>query len=156
MILKTASQSKRVLTIMSTSERLSRELQGLRCPGNHDHQVIEGSITVDGQRMNRSAFTERYPRRFARKIAGILCSRQLVMSPKILFTEHEEDLDSILVNDDNVKRRRIATAPKVSRTIPVNEQPPVKRLRLSEKQTPVDHRASWLEIFTKVDKMCLE
>ena len=42
---------------------------------------------------------------------------------------------------------------KVSRTIPVNEQPPVKRLRLSEKQTPVDHRASWLEIFTKVDKM---
>lgn len=143
---------KKGLTIMSTSERLSRELQGLRCPGNHDHQVIEGSITVDGQRMNRSAFTERYPRRFARKIAGILCSRQLVMSPPILFTEHE-DLDSILVNDDNVKRRRIATAPKLSRTIPVNEQPPVKRLRLSEKQTPVDHRASWLEIFTKVDKM---
>ena len=51
---------KKGLTIMSTSERLSRELQGLRCPGNHDHQIIEGSITVDGQRMNRSAFTERY------------------------------------------------------------------------------------------------
>ena len=35
----------------------------------------------------------------------------------------------------------------------MNEQPPVKRLRLSEKQSPVDHRTSWLEIFTKVDKM---
>lgn len=57
---------KKGLTIMSTSEKFAQSMQGLRCPGNHDHQVIEGSVVVDGQRLNRSAYTERYPRRVCR------------------------------------------------------------------------------------------
>ena len=144
---------KKGLTIMTTSERFVNCLQGLKCPGNHDHQVIEGSIVVNGQRINRSAFTERYPRRFARKIAGILCSRQLVLSKPLLYTDHEEDLDSILVNDENVKRRRIAAPPKPIHTIPVEDQTAVKRLRLSEKQSPVNAKDSWQEVFNQVSQL---
>ena len=144
---------KKGLTIMSTSENLVSSLQGLKCQGHHDHQVIEGSIVVDGKRLNRSAFTERYPRRFARKVARILCSRQLVLSKPLFFTDHDQDLDSILANESNVKRRRIATAPKPSRTIAVEDQTSVKRLRLSEKQSPVNSKAAWQEIFTQVDRL---
>ena len=151
--LKNGKPIKKGLSIMSTSERLVSSLQGLKCPGNHDHQVIEGSITIDGQRVNRSAYTERYPRKFARRIAGILCSRQLVRSKPLLYTDIEESIESILVNEDSVKRRRIAAPPKPARTITVEEQPSVKRLRLSEKQSPVNVKIAWQEVFTEVSKM---
>ena len=144
---------KKGMTIMTTSERMIQGLQGLKCPGNHDHQVIEGSIIVDGQRLNRSAFTERYPRRFARRIAGIICSRQAVLSKPILYTEHHEDIDTILVHDDPNKRRRIAAPPKPARTITVDDQQPVKRLRLLEKQSPLNAKEAWLEVFSTVGNL---
>ena len=144
---------KKGMTIMTTSDKLSQGLQGLRCPGNHEHQVIEGSVVVNGQRLNRSAFTERYPRRFARKIAGIICSRQFVLNKPLFFTDHNEDLEIILGHDDTNKRRRIAAPPKPSRTITVDDQYPVKRLRLSEKQNPQNPKEALLEIFAKIDKL---
>ena len=143
---------KKGLTIMSTSEKFAQSMQGLRCPGNHDHQVIEGSVVVDGQRLNRSAYTERYPRRFARKVAGVLYSRQLVLSKPLLFVDHS-DIDEILVGEDQNKRRRIAAPPKPSHTITVEEQQPVKRLRLSEKRSPSNIKNEWNEVISKVDKL---
>ena len=54
------------LTIMSTSRRLIHELTGLRCNNNHEHQVIQGHVQHEGFRINRTTFTENYPRKFAR------------------------------------------------------------------------------------------
>ena len=145
---------KKGLTIMTTSEKLSQSLKGLRCPGNHDHQIIEGSVVVNGHRLNRSAFTERYPRRFARKVANLLCSRQLVIAKPVYYTDHQEDLECILGHDDDTnKRRRIAAPPKAARTITVDDQQPVKRLRLSEKQSPMNAKEAWTEVFSKVDQL---
>ena len=62
---------KKSLTIMTTSEFMVKSLHGLRCPGNHQHQTIEGQVVVEGQKINRSTFTEKYPRKFARKLAFI-------------------------------------------------------------------------------------
>ena len=47
-------------------------LSGLRCPGQHDHQIVEGQVRFQGHRMNRSEFTEHYPRKFARRLALIM------------------------------------------------------------------------------------
>ena len=57
---------------MTSSNFMVKSLHGLRCAGNHEHQVIEGQVSVKGQVMNRSTFTENYPRKFARKLAIIM------------------------------------------------------------------------------------
>jgi hypothetical protein len=47
-------------------------LTGLRCSGNHEHQIIEGQALFQGQRISRSSFTEHYSRKIARILAMIL------------------------------------------------------------------------------------
>ena len=60
---------RKSLTILSTSETMINALTGLRCNGQHTHQSIEGQTKFQGQTMNRSTFTEHYPRKFARLLA---------------------------------------------------------------------------------------
>jgi hypothetical protein len=43
-----------------------------RCHGEHEHQPIEGSTSVHGQRVLRSKFSENYSRKFARLVAKTL------------------------------------------------------------------------------------
>lgn len=70
---------KKGLHILTTSTSFHAEMQGLRCCGNHpEHQTIEGSVHLKGQLMNRSKYTELYPRKFARKVARILCSQKIL------------------------------------------------------------------------------
>ena len=46
----------KTLTVLSTSRDLIQGLTGLRCSGHAQHQVIEGQVWVNGQRMNRFHF----------------------------------------------------------------------------------------------------
>ena len=64
---------KKGMTILSTSQRVLNSLKNKKCHGNHHHQVIEGSVKVGLSRMNRSTFSEAYPRKFARDLAKVLC-----------------------------------------------------------------------------------
>ena len=59
---------KKSTTVFTTHEPLHAMLHQKMCYQHPQHQVIEGSIVVDGLRINRSQFSERYTRRFARKV----------------------------------------------------------------------------------------
>ena len=146
---------KKALTIMTTSRYMVKSLTGLRCPGHHQHQVIEGHVTVGGQRMNRSSFTENYPRKFARKLAFILGRvhtpgeepyRNEVW-PALAAADHSESPPP--------KRQRLHryTSAKLSRTKEISSLPWGKRLKCSVKTTPVDAKGLWQTIMDKVHTM---
>ena len=78
---------KKGMTILSTSQRVLNSLKNKKCHGNHDHQVIEGSVKVGPNRMNRSTFSEAYPRKFARDLAKVLCKAVFPRERPILFAQ---------------------------------------------------------------------
>jgi len=113
---------KKALTIMTTSKFMVQSLHGLRCPGNHQHQIIEGNVVVEGQRVNRSSFTENYPRKFARKLAFILGRVQ-----KPSEAPYRNEVWPILAAEEHPespkpKRQRLQryASAKLSRTQPVS------------------------------------
>ena len=64
------------LNVMTTSNGLYESLNDRTCAGEHEHQQIAGS-TWDSQEnkfIQRSKFSERYPRKFARQIIQVLKS----------------------------------------------------------------------------------
>lgn len=60
------------MIVATTSLKLFQLLHGRHCPGNHDHQQIEGSTVFEGKSIRRSQFSERYPRKFGSSEAGPL------------------------------------------------------------------------------------
>lgn len=68
---------KKGMVVISTSRRIHDLLHNQKCPGNHTHQVIEGTTVVHGHRINRSQFTEDYPRKFARQVSRELLKPEL-------------------------------------------------------------------------------
>lgn len=60
---------KKQLDIMTTSPRFVEQFKGYRCHHSQPHQVVSGKIKVDGSWINRTSFTENYPRKFARLLA---------------------------------------------------------------------------------------
>ena len=146
---------KKGLTIMTTSEHMVKSLHGLRCTGNHQHQTIEGQVTIDGQKVNRSSFTENYPRKFARKLAFILGRVQKPSEapyrnevwPILAAGEHPES-----PNPKRPKLQRYASA-KLSRTQLVSQLPWGKRQKCSVKTKPLDAKTEWQAIFDQVHNM---
>ena len=147
---------KKSLTIMTTSEYMVKSLHGLRCPGNHQHQTIEGQVVVEGQKINRSTFTENYPRKFARKLAFILGRVQ-----KPSEVPYRNEVWSILAAEEEhpespspkrPKLQRYASA-KLSRTREVTQLPWGKRQKCSVKTKPLDAKASWKAIFDQVHEI---
>ena len=65
---------KKGLVVLTTSPKVYSSFHGRTCRHNHMHQTIEGTVETNQGRMNRSKFTETYPRKFARSLAKILCS----------------------------------------------------------------------------------
>ena len=60
------------MTILTTSRYLYENLHGRVCTKNHEHQRLEGSVQVKNQQMQRTAYSENYPRKFARMIAKVI------------------------------------------------------------------------------------
>ena len=148
---------RKSLTILSTSLILINQLQGLRCNGSHDHQIIEGTTKHKGEVMNRSTFTEHYPRKFARRIA--LCLRKNIIhhesscsSPDVLPWKDIPILGTEAETDPATKRRRIASRArlKLSRVSETSNLDNPKRSRLIGKTQPVDSHSLWEKIFLDV------
>lgn len=145
---------KKGLHILTTSTSFHAEMQGLRCCGNHpEHQTIEGSVHFKGQLMNRSKYTELYPRKFARKVARILCSQKILKEKPI---DCDRNPSMTLAAADHPlpdsKRRRLAARPKPVRTQPIaDDQPQQKRVRLGSKQTVLSKTELWSQLFDKVN-----
>ena len=138
------------MTIMSTSQRLVDMLSRCRCSNHHDHQTIEGRTTYQGQNLNRSEYTERYPRKFARRVVLVLCK---IMHPSEKPYMPEKSFP-VLVNHDEeqpAKRRKTAIArPKMSRVLDVEALPWGKRQRCLGKTTPVQSHQEWKNVFEEL------
>ena len=71
---QTGLPMKKSTTVFTTCQPLHQRLHGQICTQHVEHQAIEGSILVDGERVNRSRFSESYTRRFARQVIRTLMS----------------------------------------------------------------------------------
>ena len=60
------------MTVQTTSQHMYEGLHGRHCSRTHEHQRLEGSFMLNNHRMQRTAFSENYPRKFARAVAKIL------------------------------------------------------------------------------------
>lgn len=126
------------MVILTTSPNMQSLLHGHRCKGNHEHQPIEGSTICQGQRVNRTTFTENYPRKFARRVAAHL-TKPGVRREKPWEWEKHEALASEII-EPHEKRRRISVRPAArSRLVredrpksEFEEQPP-QRFRILQK-----------------------
>ena len=146
---------KKGLIIMTSSNHMVKSLHGLRCAGNHEHQVIEGQVSVNGQMMNRSTFTENYPRKFARKLAIIMGKihkpHEVPYSndvwPLLAAEEHPES--------PSPKRPKLLryTSTKLSRTLEVSQIPWGKRQKCSVKTKPLDGKGLWSQVFEKMHSL---
>eukprot|EP00435_Cladocopium_sp_Y103_P018074 s4573_g4.t1 len=145
---------KKALTIMTTSQHMVQSLQGLRCNQQHEHQVIEGQVKVNGQNMNRSTFTEHYPRKFARRLAYIMGKAQIPKEPV-----YRNDVWSILAAEEHPEapvpkkpKRERYTSLKISRVREVSTLPWGKRQKCVGTTTPIDAKGEWETIFAKLQK----
>ena len=67
---------KKPTTVFTTHEPLTNMLEQQRCMHHAQHQVIEGSVWWQGERMNRSRFSESYTRKFARQVIHVLRQKE--------------------------------------------------------------------------------
>eukprot|EP00435_Cladocopium_sp_Y103_P013529 s1772_g3.t1 len=146
---------RKTLTILSTSHKMIDALSGLRCDHQHEHQIIEGQVYYQGQYINRSTFTENYPRKFARRLAKVLGKFQY---PREL--PYRNDTWAILAAEEHPEapaskrpRRETYTSLKLSRVLEVSKLPWGKRRKLSSKTTPIDAKQQWEVVFTKVGQL---
>jgi hypothetical protein len=103
---------RKALTIMTSSKSLFHDMCGLKCSGKHEHQQIEGSCHVNGRTMNRSSFSENYPRKFARRVAKCLCKVRIPKESPYRWQE-EQELWSWTLAGADVTQERNAKRPKV-------------------------------------------
>ena len=147
---------RKSMTVLTTSQRLVHKLQNYRCPGNHEHQSLEGQIIHQGNRVNRTSFSEDYTREFARVLVSVLCK---IHKPRELPYRCEAFVfanETPKTEEPSPKRQRMSQQArlKVSRTLEANRVPWGKRQRLIGKTNPpLEGIHAWKEIFQLVDKL---
>ena len=143
---------KKGMTVLTTSPRVADSLKNKKCKGHHEHQVIEGTTVRDHQRINRSAFSESYPRKFARDLAKVLCKLVYPREAPIETVMFTQDAQAY-VNQPALKRRRLITQakPKIARSSEMTADMPVKRRKLHGKQTSMSALDAWTQVFDRVD-----
>ena len=146
---------RKAMTVLTTSQRLVDKLKGYRCRGDHQHQVLEGQTVYRGERVNRTAFSENYPRKFARIVAQTVCKIQKPKELPYLMEESAYMNNSTDTTEPSGKRRRTSQQArlKMSRTLEATQVPWGKRLRLTGKTTtPKEAITQWEEVFDLVNK----
>ena len=144
------------MTVMTTSRRLVDMLSRCRCTNSHEHQVIEGSTKFEGKTINRSQYTERYPRKFARKVVHVLCK---IVHPHERPYQHETVFPTLVSQEGEsseqpAKRPRLnlVARPKVSRVLDVEALPWGKRQRCLGKTTPPNGYQEWQTVFDQLHR----
>ena len=143
---------RKSLTILTTSDSVVKALTGLRCSGQHTHQPIEGQTKYQGQVMNRSTFTEHYPRKFARLLARVL--GKITINHEHIY--REVDATAFAAEHSEApppKRAKTSTRLTLSRTRPVSALPCGKRRRCLGKTTPMDSDDQWKALFDQIGTM---
>ena len=137
------------MNLLTTSEAVHQHLHGLTCNRDHKHQPIEGTIQTSQGPQLRTAYTEIYPRKFARRVAQVMCkdvhTRPMVWHIGMISHEAPCDEDNILVAPTGrFVRSTIRAKAKFVRSELVTPESqddhPTKRRRLDGKQSvPHNH-----------------
>ena len=144
---------KKAMTVLSTSENLQKALHGHHCRKNHDHQAIEGTTKYKGVTMSRSAFTENYPRKFARYVARVLLKRSVPAEKPIGWNVCEALVTTS--GENALKRRRLSSvstvrSKAVKHPVDESESSRPKRFRMLTKgpaeETPDNIADQWREV----------
>ena len=94
----TGEPPRKRLEVHTTSGSLHRNLSSRLCPGLHQHKPIAGQVSINGQWMPLSMYTENYPVKFARQVAKLLIKQ---VSCSVLAAQDSSD-------DHPTKKRRLA------------------------------------------------
>ena len=140
--------------VFSTSSRLQEKLDGKRCLNDHEHQRIEGTLLMHGQRQRISQFCATYCKGFARIIAQELCLREHPRVPlqQILVNEDEPPPKRVRFTSDPNKRSRNDSPEPFdpspldavgSESIELNPEPPVL-------EQPLPDSDKWTSVFQEV------
>ena len=137
------------MTVMTTSWSLYKILHGRKCQHDHQHQVIEGSVKVNGETMSRSTFTENYPRKFARQV--------MITLQKLTFQDFPTSNHSVIFATDQPESSRPSKKPRLlqsvragvilSRVSEPSQLPEPKRRRLGTKQEVIEVEDQWKRLF---------
>ena len=133
---------KKGLEVLTTSIKLYQDLHGNTCPGNHEHQRIEGTIRIGNETISRTKWSENYPRKFARRVARCFC-HDLRSRPAFL----EECF--VIPDSRQSKYPRLSACRakgNVPSASPTTSLPEPKRRRMLEKQNCKTPQEVWSEI----------
>lgn len=145
---------KKAFLVVTTSKRVYDGLHNRKCQGNHEHQVIEGSIVVNGHRINRSQFSENYTRKFARAVCQIFLKYRGLNDPPVTLEDRNPMNHQAFVANDEPPAKRSkgeVSSRGMLRKPNVSEPPDIpcsKRRKLTHKQEPQTQKQLWENIFS--------
>ena len=99
--------------IFSSSMIMSRCLEQLRCPRNHEHDHVAGSfVKTNGQRCLTSEYAELYTKTFGRHLAKAMKASRMTNEnalgcPLLIFHSHHGERNGPDEGESDVKRRRL-------------------------------------------------
>ena len=146
---------KKGMTILTTSKRMQFLLHGHHCRHDHSHQPLEGTTIDKGRRISRTAFSENYPRKFARRIAQHVVKNRGQLEKPVDWETHEALTASAA--DPAPKRRRISVVSARSRPKKESvreddesDKPQQKRIRIIGKGGNNHQGEKWQAVFEKI------
>ena len=145
---------KKGMIVLSTSRRIYDLLHNQKCPGTHEHQVIEGTTIVNGYRVNRSQFTEDYPRKFARQVSRELLKHEMTDRTLQQRAASQRVEQVLTLQDQPCKKARSDPSTRVtlkSAASELKDIPCSKRRKILSKQTPPTQKEIWEKIFQKIN-----
>ena len=133
--------------VRTTSYKMYEQLHGRHCHKNHEHQVLEGTIPWNNRHMNRTEFSERYTRKFARYVTKIMVKSLFHRDPPKGFAEWNlalaaTDAKRIRHGNSDSSERPAKMAKFQAATLIEPEQLPRKRRRMNEKAPHVEDHSS--------------
>ena len=151
-------------TVLTTCVALGESLHGKTCPGNHEHQTIEGNVKTEQRWINRSKHSEDYTAKFAQFVVRAL-PRPIRASSKPIQSVHRDlafgtdaserpqgpqPKRSRLISSSMSHRRRLENIPTTEVTDPSQD---LKRRRIIGKQSPEAgaNDCPWLDIVKRIN-----
>ena len=133
--------------VRTTSYKMYEQLHGRNCHRNHVHQVLEGTIPWNNGSINRTEFSERYTRQFARYVTKIMVKSVFHRDPPKGFAEWNLALDAtdakrIRHGNRDSSERPAKMAKFQAAALIEPEQLPRKRRRMNEKAPHVEDMSS--------------
>ena len=159
---------KKGMHIRTTSQKMQGLLDPLRCPGTHQHQPIEGSTKVHGQGIARSAFSEKYPRKFARMIAKTILKKSFpqekpvgaIADPALIALDQWFQISSAFAVDARLPKRAKLSGPRQSKAKSadrsLSQQLNVKRCKTQKSDITREHPTDQVILSKEIEDKAIQ